>query len=201
MSFNDLMLDRTTSFISRWNQRPDMNQRESLAEHCDWVVRLSMYLGLLLEKYSKEEIDWKLLMQTALIHDDPETITGDIAGHIKNLVPSARKDIKKWEQFVLPDLYAGLPLGIRDNLQNLILRYENFQDDILEYKIIKLADFITAMSYCKMQVDMGNTLFRPILDDLRFRVQVRLTPFLAFEIKEINDFWDYVQNVLGGKTV
>ena len=149
------LLDRGHSYLTRWHSRPDMGQRENLAEHMGWVARLSM---LIANELPIAGLNWKKLYEMALLHDDAELIMGDVPGGFKNQYPEARETIKRWEGKLLPHMYGDTidPDLYKDTL------YEFYAQETLESKIVKVADTVAALAYADMQVKMGNQFFESI---------------------------------------
>ena len=157
----EVIFDRNLSFMTRWHQKPNMGFPESMAEHAGWVQRIVMYLASEYKAHGgEEEIDWRLLYETAQTHDDPEQLTGDIPGSFKANAPEAAEQIMGWELAAVQHLFGGLTSG--DVFRSQVDDFIRNRSKRLEFQMIHIADKLTALSYAHTQVLMGNTLFNRV---------------------------------------
>lgn len=186
------LLDRPLSFVTRWHNRPNNGLRESVAEHSAWVTRIASLLGNLCTQ--RDKINWKLLYETALFHDDVEIFTGDIPGAFKHKFTKAKNDIKSWEVFAASNLFLGLPKALSDNYRKNILDYINRPKlPKLELRLVHAADVLTALSYAKTQVEMGNALFKDVMANIRFDAFCFFSRDDIFLTKELKPLIDWLK--------
>lgn len=188
----DALLDRSASFVVRWHQRPNNGLRESIAEHSAWVARIAMYIAYVCR--DADLINWRLLFETALLHDEAETITGDTPGGVKTYIPGAKEITKQWELTALNSLFNGLPCDLAVHLKWCISRYIRLPDACPEYIIIKLADMLSAISYARIQISMGNSLFRPIFKAIAKDIYDSLNRHNIFHTEALKPLLVYALN-------
>lgn len=137
---------RALNSVYRWNYHPRI-RTENVAEHSFWVTLISMELGRI---RGLGDAEMGQLLSAALVHDMAEAITGDL--------PAPVKRSRSWEDVErasIQELEACMP-GIPDAL----------------VRLVKLADLISAAMYATMEVDMGNTMFKRIRDELCTKVRI-----------------------------
>lgn len=151
------IINRAHSFVTRWHHRPDMGQRETLAEHMGWVARIAMLLAneyTFWSEKSDKEVDWKLLYEMALQHDDAEIITGDIPSPAKKLFNGKVDEVEK---SLVHELYIDYPNG------NYRATFLNSFGNSLEARLVHAADKIAGLAYGVMQIWMGNAYFKALV--------------------------------------
>lgn len=150
----DALTDRSLSFVTRWHHRPDMGQRETLAEHVGYVARIAMRLADDLP----DTIDRTAMYEMALLHDEAEIVTGDIPHPAKALIGNVEDIEKKVAQSLFKR--TARPLHYRCMLLQAI------NGKTLEAKIVHAADKIAALAYAMMQARMGNKYFAPLVNGM-----------------------------------
>ena len=97
--------------------------------------------------------DLKKILYTALYHDIPEAITGDIISPVKNSIKWFAEVIEKAETKMLDDyLFCFVDEIYKEFISPFMLH--PFEDEI--WKLVKHADILSALYEAKIEVLFGN---------------------------------------------
>lgn len=88
-------------YVRRWHLVP-MSMPQSVAEHQYNVAMLLMSLP------AQEGIDVPAAVAWAMVHDLPETVTGDVPTHIKTLSPTIKTELEEIESGVMGEEWCKL---------------------------------------------------------------------------------------------
>lgn len=142
-------------YINRWglmrNSRP-----ENIAEHSLEVAVITHLLCELRNRRFGGNIDVSKAVMTAVYHDVPEIITGDLPTPVKYYDPDIRDAYKRVEQAAVDKLLSGIPDDIRDGYAPL---FDETSDPEIA-KIVKAADKLSALIKCIEERRSGNTDFK-----------------------------------------
>lgn len=142
-------------YILRWglmrNTRPENTQEHSLqvamVAHALAVIRNRLYGG---------SVDPERTALLAVFHDAEEVITGDVPTPIKYFNPRVAEAMDGIRDVARERLLAMLPAGLRADYRDL---YFPAQADAAEWRLVKLADKLTAYLKCVEEAKAGNEEF------------------------------------------
>lgn len=154
MSSNFFALTSRMKYINRWglmrNSRP-----ENIAEHSLEVAIITHLLCELRNRRFGGNIDVGEAVMTAVYHDVPEIITGDLPTPVKYYDPDIRDAYKRVEHAAVDKLLSGIPEDLRGDYAPLF--DESADPEIAE--IVKAADKISALIKCIEERRSGNSDF------------------------------------------
>ena len=141
-------------YISRWglmrNSRP-----ENIAEHSLEVAIITHLLCELRNRRFGGNIDVSKAVLTAVYHDVPEIITGDLPTPVKYYDPEIKSAYKRVEGAAVEKLLSTVPDDLREDYAELF--DESSNPEIRA--IVKAADKISALIKCIEESRSGNTDF------------------------------------------
>lgn len=140
---------RGVNHVERWNFHPHL-RRENVAEHSMWVAVFAAILA--------DPIDRNALVFAAVMHDAEEAITADLPALVKAKTPqwSAVVDVAEAELF-----QAAIGKEERE-IQDAFCAARRHS----ESPVVKLADLFSALMYARMEIELGNTHFLRIENEL-----------------------------------
>jgi len=139
--------------LKRFNNTHKITE-ESVLEHTTMVSLISLLIAEKLNIKNKEKI-----LKMSLFHDIPETLISDIPHNVKKLYPEINKILAKIEPKALENIF---PKDVE------ILKEYN-ECKTIDSKIVTLADYISVMIYCSIEIKLGNTLMRQVYTEATFR--------------------------------
>jgi len=142
---------RCLSIISRFNFKSKLHQ-ESVASHSFYTtLYASMISDILISYYP---IKTELVLKMALVHDAEEVVLGDVLATTK---------------IAIKETYNKLAESVVDDILFDYAQYwKNYNNtDCLECIVVKFADKISGISFCKSEIELGNKLFLSILKEYR----------------------------------
>ena len=146
-------LDRM-KFIKRWSLMRSVRE-ENIMEHSQQVAVLAHALAIIANKKFGANLSIEKVLLIAQYHEVSEVITGDLPTPIKYFNPeikTAYKDLEKNASLKLLDM---LPEEIKGEYESYVLPDE----DCEEYKIVKIADRLSAYLKCVEEIKAGNSEF------------------------------------------
>lgn len=166
MSDSFFALTARMKYITRWglmrNSRP-----ENIAEHSLEVAIITHLLCELRNRRFGGNIDVSKAVLTAVYHDVPEIVTGDLPTPVKYYDPDIKSAYQRVEQAAKDKLLSSVPEDLRDAYAPLL--EENDDPEIA--KIVKAADKLSALIKCIEERRSGNTDFteaeRSVLQSVR----------------------------------
>jgi 5'-deoxynucleotidase len=188
---------RRLGSIIRFNTRIKFFD-ENVAAHSYYVTLYTMIICKYLNSIDVNKVNAEKAITIALVHDIEECISGDIMKHVKLKMKNAYEEMSK---FTADRVFKNVPDAIKKSLIEEAYEFEHgTNDSIIEKKIVKIADDICGIIYCKEEVDLGNKYFVKILDDYMKRLKIRCSEFAPF--KEMYDSIEmYVLNSMKGEDV
>lgn len=154
MSSSFFALCSRMKYINRWglmrNSRP-----ENIAEHSLEVAIITHLLCELRNRRFGGNIDIEKAVLTAIYHDVPEIITGDMPTPVKYYDPGIRDAYKRVEHAACEKLVSCIPEDLREAYLPLLEE----PDDKEIAKIVKAADKLSALIKCIEERRSGNTDF------------------------------------------
>ena len=141
-------------YIARWglmrNSRP-----ENVAEHSLEVAIITHLLCELRNRRFGGNIDVSKAVLTAVYHDVPEIITGDLPTPVKYYDPEIKDAYKRVEHAAVDKLLSAVPEDLREGYAPL---FEEESDPWIA-EIVKAADKLSALIKCIEERRSGNTDF------------------------------------------
>jgi 5'-deoxynucleotidase len=152
------------NYMVRFGSEVNANP-ESLAEHSYMVLMLAIQIA----KQYQLDIGFERLVSIAMLHDVSEIMTSDIPTPLKNT--AVKKESDELENDAVDIIKDKWQLWIGD------LESYNYKDlDNLESRIVKAADYISAIVYAVEEAYIGNKSMAVVRDRsmVNFRKWVRL---------------------------
>ncbi len=140
--------------IKRWSLMHSVRE-ENIMEHSHQVAVIAHVLALISNKIYGGDIDVNKVVLTAQYHEVSEVITGDLPTPIKYFNPEIKNAYKDLEKVASNKLLSMLPENLKDEYEKLILIDTNSK----EYKLVKLADRLSAYLKCLEELKLGNKEF------------------------------------------
>lgn len=132
-------------FVTRFNHRSKICI-ENVAEHSYFVAIFSL---LTADKF-KLKVDRAKMLQMAMLHDVPESITGDVLHQVKKARPIIKGELTKMEVEVMKQFFSP----------ELASVYEQFEENnTLEAQVVLLADIMSILLYINNEESLGNENF------------------------------------------
>ena len=157
MIVDDLNIYKLTNVI-RFSQLNKIKQ-ENVAEHSYFVM---WFVNRICTKYELSDTIRLRALETALLHDIPEVITNDITYDVKCMIPEISELLEPYEKQVISEHSVDACN---------ILFYPTTNEDMLVKKIVKHADILSVMLYCKHEEALGNKEFQELVRATSVRLQ------------------------------
>ena len=141
-------------FIKRWSLMKSVNE-ENIAEHSAQVAHIAHALALIKNKFYGGTLNADRIATLALYHESSEVITGDLPTPIKYYNPKIRTAYKEIEGAANQKLLSMLPEELREDYLPII----EHDSESYEYKLVKIADKISAYVKCVEELKSGNHEF------------------------------------------
>ena len=148
-------------YIKRWSLMRSVRE-ENIMEHSQSVAVIAHALGLIANKIYKKSLDINKIVLLAQYHEVGEVITGDLPTPIKYFNPEINSAYKDLERGACERILGMLPKELEGEYRDLILPDEETE----EYKIVKLADRLSAYLKCVEEVTAGNKEFKKAKDSI-----------------------------------
>ncbi len=143
--------------------------KENLAEHTYYVSIIADGIAEDLEKKFNLEIDRYKVLKYALYHDIEEIFTWDIVSPVKYKSEVLREQFEEVGNMILEEQLKS-HFENNTHISQMILdthqSYEVWKSEILENKIVKLADILQAIWYTMSEKNLWNTYLMPITQNL-----------------------------------
>ncbi len=164
--------------------------KENLAEHTFYVSIIADGIAEDLIQKFDIEIDRYKVLKYALYHDIEEIFTGDIISPVKYKSKELREEFERVWNMILEEQLRSHFLW-NTHISEMILEthrsYESAKNEILENKIVKLADILQAIGYTISEKNLWNIYLTPITQNL--------LEILEKKYKSDQYFADYVVQV------
>ena len=154
MSSNFFALTSRMKYINRWGLMRN-SRSENIAEHSLEVAIITHLLCELRNRRFGGNVDTSKAVMTAVYHDVPEIITGDLPTPVKYYDPDIRDAYKRVEHAAVDKLLSGIPADLREDYAQLF--DESSDPEIAQ--IVKAADKISALIKCIEERRSGNSDF------------------------------------------
>ncbi len=148
------LIDRM-KYIKRWALMRNVHD-ENIMEHTEQVAVLSHALALIKNKIFGGSVDVEKVVLTAQYHEVSEVITGDLPTPIKYFNPQIKTAYKDVEKDACNKLLGMLPEELKGEYEKYILP----DMDCYEWKIVKVADRLSAYLKCVEEIKSGNSEFK-----------------------------------------
>lgn len=148
------MLSRM-KYINRWGLMRNTIS-ENIAEHSLEVGIIAHALAVINNIYFDGDINPDEVAVTAMFHDVPEIITGDLPTPVKYFAPEIKDAYKIVEDTAIDKLISSLPEEMKA-VYSKLLNEEGRSEKC--HKFVKAADKISALIKCTEEKRMGNLDF------------------------------------------
>lgn len=156
-------------FIQRWNLMRS-TVREDLMQHSATVAIFGQALGIIRNTMFGGNVNVDKIAALALYHDTAEVVSGDLPTPVKYYNDSMKGAYSEIESAINKRLLDSLP----DELKNTYSDYIQPNIDSIEYKLMKIADKLSAYVKCAEEKTLGNKEFdnaynrlQAVLDGMR----------------------------------
>ena len=146
--------------IIRYNTRNKINP-ESVASHSFFAA---YFVLSICREYNIPDTIKLLALESAVVHDIPEVFINDITYDCKQLVPDIETLLKPYERSVLEQ--------ISPDSARILLGGALTVDEALAQAIVKWADVLSVKQYALSEVELGNQVFKRILDENEARLRM-----------------------------
>lgn len=141
-------------YITRWGLMRN-SRSENIAEHSLEVAIITHLLCELRNRRFGGNVDVAKAVLTAVYHDVPEIITGDLPTPVKYYDPEIKSAYKKVEVAAKEKLLSSIPEDLRDGYASLF----DDESDPETAAIVKAADKLSALIKCIEERRSGNSDF------------------------------------------
>lgn len=141
-------------YITRWGLMRN-SRSENIAEHSLEVAIITHLLCELRNRRFGGNVDVAKAVLTAVYHDVPEIITGDLPTPVKYYDPEIKSAYKKVEVAAKEKLLSSIPEDLRDGYVTLF----DEESDPETAAIVKAADKLSALIKCIEERRSGNSDF------------------------------------------
>ena len=142
-------------YIKRWSLMRSVRE-ENIMEHSQEVAVIAHVLALVSNKFYKNNVDIEKTILYAQYHEVSEVITGDLPTPIKYFNPEIKTAYKDLEELADKKILAMLPEELMGEYEKYVLP----DTESYEYKLVKLADRLSAYLKCVEEVKAGNSEFK-----------------------------------------
>ena len=142
-------------YIKRWSLMRSVRE-ETIMEHSQEVAVVAHILALINNKIFGGSADAGKTVLLAQYHEVSEVITGDLPTPIKYFNPEINTAYKELEVIADKKLLAMLPEEFKEDYEKIILP----DTESVEYKLVKIADRLSAYLKCVEEVKAGNSEFK-----------------------------------------
>ncbi len=170
-----------TKYIRRWGLMRNV-ETETLSEHLYQTAVLAHALALIENKLYGGSLNAEKIALTALYHDAPEIITGDMPTPVKYYNEDIKGAYKKIEAETTEMLLSKLPEFLREDYEPLLT--ESALNDG-ERKILKAADTLSAYIKCLEEKKAGNRDFDSAAESTEKKLKAMSLPSLEYFLSEL----------------
>ncbi|MEA2066440.1 MAG: YfbR-like 5'-deoxynucleotidase [Thermotogota bacterium] len=164
----------------RWN-RLNRNVKTTVAGHSFYVALIGFLLSYVEESNQLDEVE---VIKRSLLHDIPESLTGDIITPTKQKVTGFEELVERVEEVMVTNkLLNDMPEKLISEFKNKILKpFEGING-----KLVRAADLTAAIVECLMEIKSGN-------NQMSFRIALnnmldQLDESEFSSVKEVADFF------------
>lgn len=164
--------------ITRWNLMRS-NIREDLMQHSASVSILGQALAIIRNELYGGNVNVDKVAALALYHDTAEVVSGDLPTPVKYYNDSMKGAYAEIEEAINNRLLESLP----EELRAAYRPYVEPDTESIEYKLMKIADKLSAYIKCIEEKQLGNKDF-----DTAFKRLTKVLSGLRTEYKELDYF-------------
>lgn len=140
--------------IGRWSLMRSTT-KEDLMQHAAHVAIVGQALGIIRNTYFGGNVDTEKIAALALYHDTAEVMSGDLPTPIKYYSPRIKSAYSEIEDVINRKLLESLP----PEMAAKYAEYITPDTETLEYKLMKVADKVSAYIKCIDERLSGNKEF------------------------------------------
>ena len=155
-------------YIKRWSLMRS-TEEENIMEHSLQVSMIAHSLSVIKNLYFGGKLNPDRIAVLAMYHESSEVITGDLPTPIKYSNPTISAAYKHLEKLADDKLLSMLPSEMKDYYQDII------KPNPEEYKIVKMADKISAYLKCLDELKSGNKEFLKARDSQLRDIEANIT--------------------------
>lgn len=166
--------------IERWNLMRS-NIKEDLMQHSASVAILGQALGIIRNEKFGGNVDVDKVASLALYHDTAEVVSGDLPTPVKYYNATMKGAYSEIEEMINNRLLNSMP----EELQSTYAKYLIPDENSIEYKLMKIADKLSAYIKCIEERLLGNKEF-----DMAFNRLQKVLDSTRIEYPELGYFLD-----------
>jgi len=148
------------SRIKRWSDKLN-TYPDNDATHSFRAVAMGMFFALYEINEKGIEVDIPRLMGKLLLHDLPETITGDMKGTVKHQNEKIKKAFEKYEQAAASEILSWAPGILQEQLADYIL---DPKDKTTEGLLVDVVDKMDALIKSRIELFRNATEYQKTYD-------------------------------------
>ncbi|MEG1662554.1 MAG: 5'-deoxynucleotidase [Clostridia bacterium] len=171
--------------IERWNLMRS-NIKEDLMQHSASVAILGQALGIIRNEMFGGSVNVEKIASLALYHDTAEVVSGDLPTPVKYYNATMKTAYTEIEDMINARLLGSMP----EELQGKYSEYLIPDESTVEYKLMKIADKLSAYIKCIEERLLGNREF-----DAAY---ARLSKVLDKTRKEYPELGYFLDNFIDG---
>lgn len=160
--------------VVRWALMRNSYQ-ENIQEHSHMVAVFAHALAEIRNRVFGGSVDVGLVTETALFHDAPEILTGDMPTPIKYANPEIRTAYLGVEEVAEKKLLSMLPEELRSAYRPLL-----HCEDAQVKALVKAADRLSAYVKCLEELKAGNAEFRKAAEQIKASLDAMHLPELTY---------------------
>ena len=133
--------------------------KESVATH----TTMTIWMSFLMAKFVKQKgfkVDIGKTLEKALLHDVGECTCGDMVRSVKYSHKSLPALLNSVEERSVKELEEKV------GIFGIVEGWKKAKDNTLEGQIVRLADFLSVVSYCQEELQLGNGKIRDIIEEV-----------------------------------
>lgn len=161
MKYTFYALMSRMKLVERWGLMRSVH-RENLMEHSCEVAQLGQALAIIANEKFNKKIDVDKVATLALYHDVPEVVSGDLPTPIKHYNESIKNSYKDIENKIINKMLETVPEFSAKQYKEYLKPDENTE----EYKIMKIADTLSAYVKCVEETASGNKEFEKAKENI-----------------------------------
>lgn len=141
-------------YINRWSTCRAIG-RETVAEHTAFVVLFSLFVARWAQTHSRLEVDFEVLLTRAAVHDIEESRTGDFPRDFKHSSRDLRVAVECASHDLVRKIFTDI-FGDSHLVGSLTVSWMAAKENDVEGRIIRFADFLSAVSFILEEGLLGN---------------------------------------------
>lgn len=148
--------------VERWSLMRSTT-KETLMEHATLVAIIGQSLAIIRNMFFGGSVDVDKVASLALYHDTAEVVSGDLPTPVKYYSPKIKNTYAEIESDIIDKLVGSLPKELQGEYERL-LRPDTETE---EFKLMKIADKLSAYVKCIEEKTSGNAEFNTAYNRLR----------------------------------